>query len=200
MTVTATNHCGNKQVFASKWPKKYFQSEYPGQACSIVGVMCSLTHEYASSTNRYHQTHQRSNFLEAYCVLVCRIKQYMIPQSSETMMCVLVWDVLSTQSCSYVIKYKLTNRIIYIGHWKTSNSKLYQSITVCFILLVHTAIMVSVIRSMSLVIVCVAIISEWLGNVAWKNQSDGSISEFTASEYTMCVMIIYTQLDLSLIL
>ena len=52
--------------------------------------------------------------------------------------------------------------------------------------------MVSVIQSMSLAIVCVAIISEWLGNVEWKNQSDGSISEFTASEYTMCVMIIYT--------
>ena len=54
--------------------------------------------------------------------------------------------------------------------------------------------MVSVIQSVSLAIVCVAIISEWLGNVEWKNQSDGFISEFTASEYTMCVliMIIYS--------
>ena len=55
--------------------------------------------------------------------------------------------------------------------------------------LIYTAIMVSAIQSMSLAIACVAIISKWLGNEEWKKQSDGSISEFTASEYTMCVLI-----------
>ena len=44
--------------------------------------------------------------------------------------------------------------------------------------------MVSAIQSMSLAIACVAIISEWLSNEEWKKQSDGSISELTASEYT----------------
>ena len=62
------------------------------------------------------------------------------------------------------------------------------SITVvCYFVSVHTAIMCHAVKFLLLIITCIIITDGVLCHEVWKRQSNGTESEPTTSEFTMCV-------------